>query len=150
MVQKGEHMPNVGREAGSYLWWIVNHYWDIDHDRTYGFLQGGDPANHYWQPRNIREVDRFTPLGTFRVQCDWEGKPHHPGLPLLRLWDKWRISDVKPGFLDFVSGANFLIPGWDLLRRRREWYDEMLAEMEVEPEAPWCIERFWPYVWRKI
>lgn len=149
IVQKGDQLPNVGREASSYLWWIKENYWQIEPYRTYGFVQGGDPTKHYWHPRNLREVERFTPLGTFRVTCDWNGAPHHPGLPLERLWDYWDISDQKPPFLKFVSGANFLIQGWDLLKRHHGWYSRVYRDlMKYEPEGPWCIERFWPYVWR--
>ena len=56
---------------------------------------------------------------------------------------------MKPDSLRFVSGANFLVTGWDIRSRRREWYSEMYYEMCQEPEAPWCMERFWPYVYKR-
>ena len=147
IVLKGVSMPNEGREASSYHHWIASEYDRIEGAETYGFVQG-NPFAHGIALRNLREVRRFTPLGTYRVECDWDGLPHHPGLPLSRLWEKWRISDYKPDRLRFVSGANFLVPGWSILSRPRAWYTEMVREMCTEPEAPWCMERFWPYTWR--
>ena len=43
IVQKGEHMPNKGRDPGSYLWYIIHFYDSLE--GLYRFTQG-NPFDH--------------------------------------------------------------------------------------------------------
>lgn len=139
VVRKGVDMPNEGREAGSFFWWMAHEH--ISKTGMYAFLQG-DPTAH--GEINLRHVDSFTPLGSWRVRCDLYGSPHHHGLPIVEYWERW-IGGTPPETLDFTAGGQFLVPGKVLLRRSKEEYERMLDDMCQLEDAPWVMERLWPY-----
>jgi len=148
-VVKDLDVPNEGRETASFFWWMWQNRHVVDPDTTYTFLQG-DPWVHGILPRNFRPVSRYTPLGTYRVECAWDGSPHHPGLPLERLWWKWQIADERPPTLKFVAGGQFMIPGSEILKRDAGHYYWMYQQQREEELAPWCMERFWPSYWKAV
>ena len=143
IVQKGVHLPNEGREASSYLWFLATQ--EIDPKVTYGFMQG-DVSDHGVTPNKVHPVHSFTPLGTWRVTDDHEGRPHHPGLPLAEKFTEW-FGKEPPRKFTFTAGANFLIPGELLLTYPKDLYADLWPRMGTEWEAPWCIERHWEYIW---
>ena len=109
---------NTGREASSYLWFIAKHYAVLEGE--YLFCQG-DPFPHCpdfvgrvngWMGRagspepavGAHGVTRPT-FGT-RLQCDWGGNPHHPGLPLRETIHGLGLT--VPDEIAFTAGAQLL------------------------------------------
>lgn len=143
VVQKGVDLPNVGREASSWLWFLANA--QIDPGVTYAFLQG-DPAPHGVSVADLRAVDNFTPLGGLVLTCDQDGAPHHAGLPLVKRARQWLDAEV-PTSITFHAGAQFLLPGRLALARTREWYAALRKAVEADEYGPWVMERLWRLVW---
>ena len=142
VVQKGQQMPNEGREPASFLWYILNK--GIRPDDTYAFVQG-DPFAHGVTMTDFREVDEYTPLGTWEVECDDQGAPHHPGLPMQQKWDDW-IGGPRPDAYKFVAGGQFLVPGHVIHQHPKAKYRYLLDEMSIGSN-PWVMERLFPYLW---
>ena len=128
VVQKGEHLPNVGREASSWLWYIHEFYDELE--GVYAFRQGspdGDP--YHGQPHGITLTEDRQVFG----------------------WDTQRMADhlgvVIPEALGFIAGAQYDVEA-DVLRcRSKEWYAEALHVAGTWDWAPWMFERIWPYIW---
>ena len=132
VVQKDVHLPNKGREASSYLWFIINNYDTLEGD--YEFRQG-------------RTIDH--PIDAFDVKCDLEGLPHHH-------WDKQELRliaeelDLKiPDELIFTPGAQFKVSTEQIKRRSLEWYQNAYNIAMGDDYGPWVahlFERLWKYI----
>lgn len=143
VVQKGRDLPNVGREASSWLWYLETA--TIVTDATYAFLQG-DPRPHGVIPADIRRVDAFTPIGAVVYTCGHDGQPNHPGLPLAGRAREWFGTEL-PSEVTFRAGAMFLAPGRLLLTRSSGWYADLRRKVERDEFGPWLMERMWALVW---
>lgn len=146
LVQKERDLPNVGREPASFFWAIYTLYPTIQDDDTLAFVQGDPNGNGPFGARedvvpSITEVETFTPLGSWNCICDGEGRPYHPGLPLKEKYETW-LGRPFPGKVTFVAGGQFVLPGREILRHPREYYQAMIYEM-FQGENPYCMERLW-------
>ncbi|MFM7182221.1 MAG: DUF3431 domain-containing protein [Verrucomicrobiales bacterium] len=129
VVQKGEHLENVGREASSYLWFIVKHYHDLKDDEIYSFRQAREHEHQ---------------IGVFNFECAQNGAPHHGGLEIKRLAD---LIDLDiPEKIQFTAGAQFDVSGYQIKQRPIEWYVRAFDVSMSEPQAPWILERLWKYI----
>lgn len=148
IVQKGIDLPNAGREAASYAWWVATHHDQIDPDGTYAFLQG-NPFPHAFTWDQLRLVDRYEPLGGHHLRELPDGSPNHPGLPLDRAYRVLGLGDALPDEFCFPAGAQFLAPGRALLRHSADWWRELQARTSDGGWLnPWVMERLWPHVIR--
>lgn len=78
IVQKDEHLPNIGREPSSYLWYIINHWGELRGE--YVFLQG-NPHEHCLLSNKLRECRGkdfywFKIFDRTNLVCDMDGKPY--------------------------------------------------------------------------
>lgn len=143
IVQKGRDLPNVGREASSYLWYMATQ--DIDPEATYAFVQG-DPFPHAFELSQLRRVDGYAPLGGHVLNADHDGHPHHGGLQLAEHLRRWIGTERPPPRFIFHAGGQFLLPGRVILARPRHWYAELQAAV-AEGRGAWIMERLWPHTW---
>jgi len=141
VLMKDFDLPNEGREASTYFHALHELYDDLENDDLVACVQG-NPGQH--APQLFMEinhsVDRFLPLGQWRVITDHEGYPHHPGLPLAEKAEEWGIEAEFP--LCFVAGAQFIVTGEAVKSRPKSYYAEMKERMSEE-HAPWIMERLW-------
>lgn len=142
IVQKGVDLPNDGREAGSYFWFMATQ--EIDPSLMYAFVQG-DPWPHAFGWDQLRPVDRYTPLGGHILNEDHDGHPNHGGLRLAAHLRDWLGQNPPERFITH-AGAMFLVPGSVILSRARGWYEEMRLRV-AHGSGPWIMERLWPHVW---
>lgn len=145
---------NTGRESSSYLWFLANHYHALAGD--YLFCQG-DPYPHCPDfDYRVGQWARGGPAPQFgaRLQCDWNGAPHHPGLELKSVFDYLTGADATwnlpmPKQIEFTAGAQFLRSaeqlhaalGTDFAGRLK-----LLQDVSHWPTGPWLLERLWDYV----
>lgn len=143
VITNGVDRENTGREAGVWFWWIVQNYEKIKPEETYAFVQG-DPFPHCVDihDRLLQSYSKFTPLANVAFECQGDGSPHHPGIPVADSALRWFNMDVEEP-IEFYPGAQFAISGEDLLRYPKGFYEAMELNMEEE-HAPWCMERLWP------
>lgn len=153
IVQKGLDLPNEGREASSYCWWIATHYDGIDPEGTYAFLQGSPFEPHGFRLWQLREVDGFEALGRDRITeqfldgwietrplgREWHGAAE-------TAWKLWVSQDQPPPIEhSFRIGAQFLVPGRVLLARSRDWWEAYGTWLRYG-HRPWIAERIWQYI----
>lgn len=128
VVEKGKHIDNLGREASSYIWWIIENYHNLP-DKV-AFRQG-NPFGH--SPHFLDEDNR--------------GKPYH-----------WKELDIVgfakelgitiPKNIRYIASAQFQVNRQELLKYPKEWYIKILKmSMEIE-DAAWILERLWGYIWK--
>ena len=150
----GIELPNIGREAHTYLYHIVENYKQLP--EWTAFIQGNpfDHAPHVLSLINgfdsiseQNKQEKFYFVGNAIVKCDINGLPHHGGLDLagfqIGLFGKIVQMDMV-----FVAGAQFIVHR-DLIKNKKlSFWKKMLKMFEGNdyPDGPWCAERMWTYI----
>jgi hypothetical protein len=128
VVQKGEHVPNTGREASSWLWYIVQHYDELE--GTYAFRQGTPDGPYHglmWGSGNAA----------------WEKLTYDHDLQPLA--DHLEIE--LPELLLYSLGAQYDVPAEVIFLRPKEWYEKALLAADTWDRAAYLFERLWPHIW---
>ncbi len=136
-----EVLENIGRESHTYLYHICKYYNDIS-DTTV-FLQG-NPFDHCF---NIIELINKSVPNTFFglwVECDGNGNPDHCGLRVADVYTEL-FGETKHNFR-FIAGAQFMISVDSIRKHSLEYYKILLNKHYNEYKFPWCIERYWSYI----
>jgi hypothetical protein len=146
-------LPNVGREAHTYLHHIVTHYDDLD-DHTI-FLQG-HPFDHCPDLANqLRQLPQPTPMtDDFRYFANWMlsndcTARECPGWPWVPMWQTYEAVFGQPAPdvpLHFGAGAQFAVSRAAIRRRPLAFYRNALDVLTTMDRAAWAIERMWPLV----
>ena len=141
---KSKLLPNIGREAHTYLHHIVENYNNLDDMTT--FCQGNPFAHH---PPFLIELHQ--PMSGFRMHAHqtrwaliWNGVWANE---LMHLPDFYRqlfdtdVYDRKP--FCYWEGAQFSVSREIILNRSLEFYKKALRMTEIDEFAAWKIERLW-------
>ena len=145
-------LPNVGREAHTFLHHIVHHYHALP-DATL-FLQG-NPFDHGLGPDRLRELvvqgaafpGSHRPLrdpGVEALVADRQGGPHHPGLPVARLFGLVFPGVDPPHTFAFQPGAQYAVKREGLTNKPLAFWEDLLRRSS-EGVFPWTMERLWPH-----
>lgn len=140
VVLDKRQLGNRGREAASYLYFILQNYAALAGD--YVFCQG-DPFAHCAEFDAVVGRQRF--YGE-RYRCDWTGQPQHllGPLPIRAAVDGIALQFV-PETLEFTAGAQFMASAEQIRRTPRRQY-EAAAMISQTPTGPWVLERLWDYL----
>lgn len=161
------NLPNIGREAHTYLTHIINNYDNLSDYVC--FLQGNPYDGHKGHLNlSIEKIDNFSeeisffPL-SYVISCNLDGTPHHPNLDVDKIiFDRFFTN--KPPMLQFTVGAQFIVSRNSILNRKLEFYKDLLSEFDrtdIDNEftgggggtkgnkMPWICERIWAYVFNK-
>lgn len=150
-------LPNVGREAQTYLHHIVRIYGQFS---EWTFFSQADPAPHLRAP--LHEIIRTFPQSADRGAFYIEGGPiffssaavrysgpaekqnEEKGVP--EVWRELFTSD-QPADLLFAPGAIFAISAERLMTRSTAFYTRAMELASTRPRGPWEFERLWAYLW---
>lgn len=151
-------LPNVGREAHTYLYHIINNYNNLDDINI--FVQGDPfPHSHNFYKKIselINTTDNFDiiPLGNITIEnennINRKHKALHPhGLFLAYFMDL--LFDIKIDINQTVNvsyGAQFACSKQAIRNRPIEFYQFLLkfVSHEVRPIEAYIFERLWLYV----
>jgi hypothetical protein len=154
-------LPNVGREAHSFLSFIVNRYDDLPERMI--FLQG-NPFDHYVDISALaRDVTQYGYTKNWTDGSAWGASAPHPDFNL-RMWQhtplghpdltykEWcvRIIGEYPGIGEVYGGGHFGVHRSRILARPRELYEKLLAEVSYHnaPQEAHFMERAWIFLMR--
>lgn len=163
-------LPNEGREAHTYLTYILIHYDHLPDWVT--FCQGNpfDHAPHFLsQAKLCGKMPEVTFFGTW-LQCDALGRPHcdrNPdgtfGLPLGEITAMLMPEHKDKRMWEFCAGACFRVSRKSILARPLSFYQRMVAlgyedgwpgldvwgrEKKVHWDMAHCYERLWQLVFQ--
>ena len=138
-------LPNVGREAHTYLYHIVNHYDCLD-DHTI-FIQA-NPFSHGATLRFFGDLDfkkSFIPfIFPAHLTCDENGYPHWD-YDLVSFCKKYEIPYEIP--FVFIQGAQFCVQKELILRRDKSFYQRLLGSLsDIKSDEAYALERVWQYI----
>jgi hypothetical protein len=149
-------LPNIGREAHTYLHHLTERYNTLA-DVTV-FVQG-HPFDH---APDLHKILRDLADGSFKVPdfhwlgfladtddsrglrlfVPWSKNPDRAELPLDDFHQQI-LGEAGPAFYRFFVGAQFIIPRASALRRDRAFYERAERLATTSPLAPHCFERCW-------
>lgn len=153
-------LPNVGREAHTYLTYIIENYDNLP-ERVY-FLQG-DPFPHLQFDPSFDMVQTW-----FRA---WDIQIHRDGFsknikvneidqnyrelhtdPCSLNFGDWMEVHVAPfrSPIQWYTGAIFGVSGANIKNRSKDYYIKLIEEFQtLNPETAYYIERCWYYIFNK-
>lgn len=130
-------LPNIGREAHTYLHHILAYYENLPEMIT--FLQG-DPRDHF----NINEIQyKEKKFYGKEFLCFGDGRPHHLGLDVSKFAVQYNL--LQDSYL-FKAGANFTVSKQDILKHSKEFYISLYIKTLTDPQTPYILERLWRYI----
>lgn len=153
---RGIALPNIGREAHTYLTHIVCAYNSLLAETTF-FCQG-DPFSH--EPRlHMRlgePVDRFRWLGIKKSSdtsdgslfSKWEKNVHGDALDMDAFWLQM-FSPPSPASYEFYPGAIFAATADAIRARPVEFWERALHLSQEFPNAAHCFERVWGEIFKQ-
>jgi hypothetical protein len=157
-VEGARRLPNVGREAHTYLHHLVEQY---DRLAPVTVFCQGHPFDH--APDLHRVVRRLAEEGLgqpflwlgFLVETEdragrrsfarWSKNPEGRGLELDR-FHRVLFGTECPPTVQFYGGAQFAVTRECLWRRPREWFVNARKVAVDFPDGPHCFERMWDRV----
>ena len=147
----GQPLPNVGREAHTYLHHIVTN-WDNLAEYTI-FLQGW-PFDHFVKLNDIQKfIDGDVPeegisqIGTVRyIYCDVTGFPDYPNKPIGEYFKKILKKDPPDTIFFTIHGAQYIVHKSMIHNKSLDFWKDLLEMSETIEDFPWIIERLWLYI----
>ena len=157
-VDQIQRLPNIGREAHTYLTHVIRH-WDNLPTQVW-FLQG-NPFDHLEIKSNFETVQKWFGI--------WFDKIIHQGfspntckkfplnqhelcagelteIPFGPWLEKYTGKMYRPP-LTWYIGACFGCSREQIQCRTREYYESLLEQLQTKsPEAAWYMERAWMYI----
>lgn len=153
------HVPNVGREAETYIRYIVEYYDSLpDH---VVFVQG-NPFDHM----SISSIEPtfskyMTALSPKQFPC-FEYTSHYPGLCIKQYWEHI-FGTQCPDVLQYSPGCQYTVPRECILVRPKEFYQKIQRMLQknttteyheahwnraYDPESitAWTMERLFPFI----
>jgi hypothetical protein len=152
-------LPNVGREAHTYLHHLVTHYDDLP---DYIIFCQGKPFDHAFDfhaslrtfATDPAQIGPFRWLGHIIDTDDAQGQTlfrdwskNEDGRPLdMRGFHRQLFDNEGPAQYTFVLGAQFAVSRAVILSRPLAFYQRALSISETFPDAAHCFERSWDRV----
>lgn len=154
VINQTYNIDNVGREAHTYIRYILDYYDDFP--EYVCFLQG-NPFDHC---RNVLVlIDEFvnnTNKPTFMFLSDWiincslDGGCQDNSLPVRNVYEKiYNLSTPSENIpLTFGAGAQFITKRENILKHDKKFYENILSMLDysVSPIEAWAIERLWKVI----
>jgi hypothetical protein len=148
VYNKGDELPfphtplvNAGREADSYLWYIIDHY---DTLPDFVVFCQGNPFDHCPDFFIQYQKEEFTFLGT-SIEENLTGVPFDPllGHTMLDVLQELNVPQTQEGFT-FSRGAQYIVPKEMILDKSYDFWKQSLALIHRTQRGAWAFERLWP------
>lgn len=145
ILDKEIPLPNIGREAHTYLFHIINNYNSLADVNIFTQADPGCIDFGFFR----QDHKKYCACGSFHL-CDLNGNPHHINLPLEKYYKIIFGENTKQKFLLFSAGAIFAVTRELIQKQPIEFYENLLNMCLNEPKMPWILERLWLYIFNNL
>jgi hypothetical protein len=149
---------NVGRDVHTFYYHFVRNYnslsdytftsQDYFADHVTDYLEIINGEKNLWESRAKQIFSECWFFSTMYpiLNCDKEGKPHHPEpLHIEKIWNELFVVPC-PDLLSFTAAGHFCVSKNHLHQRPLEFYQKILNILETDDLSPWIIERLNSYI----
>lgn len=153
-------LPNLGREAGTYLQFIIDHYDKLNTDEVYVFTQGRysdhiseESFRHLFTIRTPQSIHNISQWGSdlFSYGFRFSYCKEYTLTPTKydENFGQWYERMFNRPFEDMMPyvyvGAIFSVKGSSLKMYPKEFYENLLSEVNISsvPECGHYMERLW-------
>ena len=145
-------LPNIGREAHTYLYHIVSNYDNLD---DYTIFVQGNPFDH--SPNLLRNIQNiasanefpdFMYLSEHTLSCSsHHGEFFYPvdKIPSIHEFHTFLFGETPARDFVFGAGAQFVVSKKLIQHIPKSVYEKLLEESSKD-FTPWCLERFWQQI----
>lgn len=156
-------VKNVGREAQTYLQFIIDNY---DNLADYTLFSQAHPFDRGWNGDTQFFINQLnflvsikpnetTPLGWVNVETLEVCPPmeEHKFIEMNYKKEYESIfNEVYPNRLVYSSGATIWVPRKNILYREKQFYCKLneTVNKEVHPKNAWILERFWLTIFKNV
>ncbi len=143
-------LPNIGREAHTYLHHIIQRYDNLA--STTIFLQG-NPFDHC--PDILNKLSGLEPGCLFRhfsdhlLVEDSTGNPSHPGVPFAEFYREL-LGNSVPDYLVCRTAACFSADAATIRSRPLEFYEKALRLTTENELGAHAMERLWQFIFHRL
>ena len=141
IYDKSKDIPNVGREAETYLRYIVDNYDNLPNVIT--FCQG-NPFDHVPDFLDIYKEVGF--MGLDHTTYRFKDLNHPVPLPTKEIADELGIE--LPDEWKFKAGAQFTLSKEMILKYNKDFYIKTRELINKYEKAPWVLERLWVHIFK--
>ena len=152
------NLPNIGREAHTYLHYIVTNYYNLP---DYVFFSEGNCLSNrplentesfeslYSEINNFRGMPRVKPMGTRVIErIESDQSCYELNLNVVRIYEKlFKIE--KTEFIYYIGGQ-LIVPRSRITFHSYNFYKhiyENISDMRGVGYCAWTLERLWPYIY---
>ena len=159
-LERSISLPNIGREAHTYLYHIINNYdnlsdWTFftqghpfDHVKSYLTILNEFTGEEFNSTLKVNEGVHFLSDGVFNrtLFSKPNGNPHHTNT--LNLDDIWLnlFQDNPIELYPFTAGAIFIVNRNSIKLRSKKFYERCLELSINRDHSPWEFERIFPSI----
>ena len=152
LYQPHINLKNVGREADTYLNYIILNYHKLP--EIVVFSQG-NPFDHCYdfieKVNKTTDINNVTWLGSNwgPITKNYDGGPGSDPLPLIELCELlfYQKYDISKTFT-FSAGAQYMVPHKFITNKSLDWWKLCYSVFDKYIEiSPWAYERIWPMIW---
>ena len=146
----GRQLPNIGREAHTYLHHILDRYDSLP--RITVFLQG-NPFDHVPDILEklalLDENCRFRQFSDHLIVEDREGYPSHPGVPFADFYEAL-FGSVAPDFIACRTAACMAVSADTIRAYPKEFYALAQCLTTGHEFGAHAMERLWQHVFHRV
>jgi hypothetical protein len=152
------NLPNIGREAHTYLHYIVSNYHNLP---NYVFFSEGNCMsnrplentesieNLYSEINNFRGIPRVKPMGTRVVErIEGDSKCYELNLNVVRMYEK--LFKIEKTEFVYYIGGQLIVPRSRITFHSHTFYKhiyENISDIRGVGYCAWTLERLWPYIY---
>jgi hypothetical protein len=152
------NLPNIGREAHTYLHYIVTNYHNLP---DYVFFSEGnclsnrpletmEPIeNLYSEIKNFRGMPRVKPMGTRVVErIEGDQTCYELNLNVVRVYEK--LFKIEQTEFVYYIGGQLIVPRSRITFHSHNFYKhlyENISDVRGVGYCAWTLERLWPYIY---
>lgn len=152
------NLPNIGREAHTYLHYIVTNYYNLP---DYVFFSEGNCLSNrplesresfeslYSEINNFRGMPRVKPMGTRVVErIEGDQSCYELNLNVVRIYEKLFKAE-KTEFVYYIGGQ-LIVPRSRIIFHSYNFYKQIydnISDIRGAGYCAWTLERLWPYIY---
>lgn len=143
IYDKSKDLPNIGREAHTYIYHIVKNYENLSEINVFSQANPFDHCPEFIDKlEKVNTKYKYFEFSNIEISCNKKGEPDHPDLPIEKIFKHLFPHKKCPEHFYSKGNAIFAVNKKRILFHPKEFYERALDLFDIE-KAPYAFERLW-------